>query len=85
MQRDAKGQYLFDLLCHHLNLLEKDYFGIRFVDPDKQRVSKNSKHKGSTRLINKPEALNLFSLRDQPDPAVRCHHFKFIVLDLDGI
>lgn len=38
MQRDAKGQYLFDLLCHHLNLLEKDYFGIRFVDPDKQRV-----------------------------------------------
>ncbi|ELK05472.1 FERM domain-containing protein 5 [Pteropus alecto] len=37
VQRDAKGQYLFDLLCHHLNLLEKDYFGIRFVDPDKQR------------------------------------------------
>ncbi|XP_074822776.1 FERM domain-containing protein 5 isoform X3 [Natator depressus] len=37
MTRDAKGQYLFDLLCHHLNLLEKDYFGIRFVDPDKQR------------------------------------------------
>ncbi|KAL8197365.1 UNVERIFIED_CONTAM: FERM domain-containing protein 5 [Gekko kuhli] len=37
LERDAKGQYLFDLLCHHLNLLEKDYFGIRFVDPDKQR------------------------------------------------
>uniref|UniRef100_I3J2V9 FERM domain-containing protein 5 n=1 Tax=Oreochromis niloticus TaxID=8128 RepID=I3J2V9_ORENI len=35
--RDAKGQYLFDLICHHLNLLEKDYFGIRYVDPDKQR------------------------------------------------
>lgn len=39
LQRDAKGQYLFDVLCHHLNLLEKDYFGIRYVDPDKQRVS----------------------------------------------
>uniref|UniRef100_A0A3B3ZXW8 FERM domain-containing protein n=1 Tax=Periophthalmus magnuspinnatus TaxID=409849 RepID=A0A3B3ZXW8_9GOBI len=38
IQRDAKGQYLFDLICHHLNLLEKDYFGIRYVDPDKQRV-----------------------------------------------
>lgn len=38
LQRDAKGQYLFDLICHHLNLLEKDYFGIRYVDPDKQRV-----------------------------------------------
>ncbi|XP_041073871.1 FERM domain-containing protein 5-like [Polyodon spathula] len=37
IQRDAKGHYLFDLICHHLNLLEKDYFGIRFVDPDKQR------------------------------------------------
>ncbi|XP_059495258.1 FERM domain-containing protein 5-like isoform X2 [Stegostoma tigrinum] len=35
--RDAKGHYLIDLLCHHMNLLEKDYFGIRFVDPDKQR------------------------------------------------
>ncbi|KAG9340727.1 hypothetical protein JZ751_020319, partial [Albula glossodonta] len=35
--RDAKGQFLFDLICHHLNLLEKDYFGIRYVDPDKQR------------------------------------------------
>ncbi|NXT81369.1 FRMD5 protein, partial [Zapornia atra] len=33
LQRDAKGQYLFDLLCHHLNLLEKDYFGIRFLSP----------------------------------------------------
>ncbi|XP_067356799.1 FERM domain-containing protein 5 isoform X2 [Channa argus] len=37
IQRDAKGQYLFDLICHHLNLLERDYFGIRYVDPDKQR------------------------------------------------
>ncbi|XP_041853174.1 FERM domain-containing protein 5 isoform X4 [Melanotaenia boesemani] len=37
IQRDAKGQYLFDVICHHLNLLEKDYFGIRYVDPDKQR------------------------------------------------
>ncbi|XP_067827386.1 FERM domain-containing protein 5 isoform X2 [Heptranchias perlo] len=37
IQRDAKGHYLIDLLGHHMNLLEKDYFGIRFVDPDKQR------------------------------------------------
>lgn len=57
MQRDAKGQYLFDLLCHHLNLLEKDYFGIRFVDPDKQRVSQNSSHKPITGLVNRPESL----------------------------
>ncbi|XP_016318934.1 FERM domain-containing protein 5-like [Sinocyclocheilus anshuiensis] len=37
VQRDAKGQWLFEQVCQHLNLLEKDYFGIRFVDPDKQR------------------------------------------------
>ncbi|XP_073693221.1 LOW QUALITY PROTEIN: FERM domain-containing protein 5 [Garra rufa] len=37
VQRDGKGQWLFEQVCKHLNLLEKDYFGIRFVDPDKQR------------------------------------------------
>ena len=58
MQRDAKGQYLFDLLCHHLNLLEKDYFGIRFVDPDKQRVSPYSKHGWERRSVGKLEALS---------------------------
>uniref|UniRef100_A0A8C1IS44 FERM domain containing 5 n=2 Tax=Cyprinus carpio TaxID=7962 RepID=A0A8C1IS44_CYPCA len=42
VQRDAKGQWLFEQVCQHLNLLEKDYFGIRFVDPDKQRVSSYS-------------------------------------------
>ncbi|XP_061534138.1 FERM domain-containing protein 5 isoform X2 [Phycodurus eques] len=44
IQRDAKGQYLFDLICHHLNLLEKDYFGIRYVDPDKQRDHERQRH-----------------------------------------
>ena len=58
LQRDAKGQYLFDLLCHHLNLLEKDYFGIRFVDPDKQRVSPYSKHGWERRSVSKLEALS---------------------------
>lgn len=58
LQRDAKGQYLFDLLCHHLNLLEKDYFGIRFVDPDKQRVSLYSKHGLGRGSVGKPEALS---------------------------
>ncbi|XP_066504467.1 FERM domain-containing protein 5 [Hoplias malabaricus] len=37
VQSDAKGQWLFEQTCHHLSLLEKDYFGIRYVDPDKQR------------------------------------------------
>ncbi|XP_035494987.1 FERM domain-containing protein 3 isoform X2 [Scophthalmus maximus] len=37
IQRDTKGQFLLDHVCNHYNLLEKDYFGIRYVDPEKQR------------------------------------------------
>uniref|UniRef100_A0A8C2WRQ9 FERM domain containing 3 n=1 Tax=Cyclopterus lumpus TaxID=8103 RepID=A0A8C2WRQ9_CYCLU len=37
IQRDTKGQFLLDYVCNHYNLLEKDYFGIRYVDPEKQR------------------------------------------------
>lgn len=39
LQRNTKGQFLFDHVCNHYNLLEKDYFGIRYVDPEKQRVT----------------------------------------------
>uniref|UniRef100_A0A4W3IR98 FERM domain-containing protein 3 n=1 Tax=Callorhinchus milii TaxID=7868 RepID=A0A4W3IR98_CALMI len=37
IQRDTKGQFLIDHVCNHFSLLEKDYFGIRYVDPVKQR------------------------------------------------
>uniref|UniRef100_A0A8C7Z4F6 FERM domain-containing protein 3 n=1 Tax=Oryzias sinensis TaxID=183150 RepID=A0A8C7Z4F6_9TELE len=37
IQKDTKGQFLLDHVCNHYNLLEKDYFGIRYVDPEKQR------------------------------------------------
>uniref|UniRef100_A0A3Q2CIE5 FERM domain containing 3 n=1 Tax=Cyprinodon variegatus TaxID=28743 RepID=A0A3Q2CIE5_CYPVA len=33
----TRGQFLLDHVCNHYNLLERDYFGIRYVDPDKQR------------------------------------------------
>ncbi|XP_068613904.1 FERM domain-containing protein 3-like, partial [Brachionichthys hirsutus] len=36
-RRDTKGQFLLDRVCNHYNLLERDYFGIRYVDPEKQR------------------------------------------------
>lgn len=29
-----------DMVCEHLNLLEKDYFGLTFADTDTQKVSK---------------------------------------------
>nr|XP_020668485.1 FERM domain-containing protein 3 isoform X2 [Pogona vitticeps] len=37
IQRETKGQFLIDYVCNHYSLLEKDYFGIRYVDPEKQR------------------------------------------------
>lgn len=37
-QKDTLGQWLFDRVCEKLNLVEKDYFGLRYVDADNQRV-----------------------------------------------
>lgn len=39
LQKDTLGHSLFDQVCAKLNLVEKDYFGLRYVDADKQRVS----------------------------------------------
>ncbi|CAG0920774.1 unnamed protein product [Notodromas monacha] len=36
-QGHHKGQYLMDQVCCKLNLMEKDYFGLRYVDDTKQR------------------------------------------------
>lgn len=32
LQRKSKGQDLLDKVCEHLNLLEKDYFGLTYED-----------------------------------------------------
>ncbi|NWV49711.1 E41L1 protein, partial [Daphoenositta chrysoptera] len=37
VEKHARGQMLFDLVCEHLNLLEKDYFGLTFCDSDSQK------------------------------------------------
>ncbi|XP_061759836.1 band 4.1-like protein 1 [Nerophis ophidion] len=34
VEKFAKGQTLLDMVCGHLNLLERDYFGLTFQDPD---------------------------------------------------
>lgn len=39
LQAKHKGRYLLDYICSQLNLIERDYFGIRFIDPEKQRVN----------------------------------------------
>ncbi|XP_051719861.1 band 4.1-like protein 3b isoform X6 [Ctenopharyngodon idella] len=37
VEKRAKGQTLFEKVCDHLNLLEKDYFGITYRDADGQK------------------------------------------------
>ncbi|KAL4228332.1 FERM domain-containing protein 5 [Mactra antiquata] len=35
--KETLGQYVLDKVCDSLNLVEKDYFGLRYVDAEKQR------------------------------------------------
>uniref|UniRef100_A0A8C4GW62 FERM domain-containing protein n=1 Tax=Dicentrarchus labrax TaxID=13489 RepID=A0A8C4GW62_DICLA len=37
IEKHSKGQILMDMVCEHLNLLEKDYFGLTFADTDTQK------------------------------------------------
>ncbi|XP_055665774.1 band 4.1-like protein 2 isoform X11 [Falco peregrinus] len=37
LEKRAKGQVLFDKVCEHLNLLEKDYFGLLFYENSEQK------------------------------------------------
>ncbi|XP_044922299.1 band 4.1-like protein 2 isoform X3 [Mustela nigripes] len=37
LEKRAKGQVLFDKVCEHLNLLEKDYFGLLFQESPEQK------------------------------------------------
>ncbi|XP_028294937.1 band 4.1-like protein 2 isoform X2 [Gouania willdenowi] len=37
VEKRAKGQYLFFKVCEHLNLLEKDYFGLSYTDSHEQK------------------------------------------------
>ncbi|XP_056911765.1 band 4.1-like protein 3b isoform X26 [Takifugu flavidus] len=37
VEKGARGQMLFDKVCEHLNLLERDYFGITYRDVENQK------------------------------------------------
>ncbi|XP_060908317.1 band 4.1-like protein 2 isoform X10 [Labrus mixtus] len=37
VEKRAKGQFLFFKVCEHLNLLEKDYFGLSYTDSHEQK------------------------------------------------
>uniref|UniRef100_A0A8C5QP50 Erythrocyte membrane protein band 4.1 like 3 n=1 Tax=Leptobrachium leishanense TaxID=445787 RepID=A0A8C5QP50_9ANUR len=37
VEKRTRGQFLFDKVCEHLNLLEKDYFGVTYRDSENQK------------------------------------------------
>ncbi|XP_072238978.1 band 4.1-like protein 1 isoform X8 [Leuresthes tenuis] len=37
IEKHSKGQTLMDMVCEHLNLLEKDYYGLTFADTESQK------------------------------------------------
>ncbi|XP_061452037.1 band 4.1-like protein 3 isoform X10 [Rhineura floridana] len=37
VEKRSKGHVLFDIVCEHLNLLEKDYFGLTYKDMESQK------------------------------------------------
>ncbi|XP_059974967.1 band 4.1-like protein 3 isoform X3 [Mesoplodon densirostris] len=37
VEKRSRGQVLFDKVCEHLNLLEKDYFGLTYQDAENQK------------------------------------------------
>ncbi|XP_067218227.1 band 4.1-like protein 3b isoform X10 [Chanodichthys erythropterus] len=68
-QKRAKGQALFEKVCDHLNLLEKDYFGITYRDAEGQKnwldSSKEIKKQISTDPCNFAFSVKFYP----PDPA----------------
>lgn len=40
-QKNDLGQVVLDYVCDILNIVEKDYFGLRYVDTNRHRVSQN--------------------------------------------
>lgn len=39
LQPQDKGRYILEYVCKQLNILEMDYFGLRYVDKERERVS----------------------------------------------
>ncbi|XP_067218232.1 band 4.1-like protein 3b isoform X15 [Chanodichthys erythropterus] len=69
VEKRAKGQALFEKVCDHLNLLEKDYFGITYRDAEGQKnwldSSKEIKKQISTDPCNFAFSVKFYP----PDPA----------------
>ncbi|XP_066273456.1 FERM domain-containing protein 5-like isoform X1 [Branchiostoma lanceolatum] len=73
IQKDAKGQFLIDHVCSNLNLLEKDYFGLRFVDAEKQRHWLDPIKNVCKQMKSNPPFLLCFRVKFYPPEPYRLH------------
>ncbi|KAI8481260.1 FERM domain-containing protein 3 [Branchiostoma belcheri] len=71
--KDSKGQFLIDHVCGNLNLLEKDYFGLRFVDAEKQRHWLDPIKNVCKQMKSNPPFLLCFRVKFYPPEPSKLH------------
>uniref|UniRef100_H0X399 Erythrocyte membrane protein band 4.1 like 2 n=1 Tax=Otolemur garnettii TaxID=30611 RepID=H0X399_OTOGA len=69
LEKHAKGQVLFDKVCEHLNLLEKDYFGLMFQETPEQKNWLDPAKKIKRQLRNLPWLFTFNVKFYPPDPS----------------
>ncbi|XP_059970839.1 band 4.1-like protein 2 isoform X8 [Mesoplodon densirostris] len=69
LEKRAKGQVLFDRVCEHLNLLEKDYFGLVFQENSEQKNWLDPAKEMKRQLRNLPWLFSFNVKFYPPDPS----------------
>ncbi|KAM6465708.1 band 4.1-like protein 2 isoform 2-T2 [Liasis olivaceus] len=69
LEKKAKGQVLFDKVCEHLNLLERDYFGLVFQDHTDQKNWLDSSKEIKKQIRNLPWLFTFNVKFYPPDPS----------------
>ncbi|MXQ88738.1 hypothetical protein E5288_WYG003397 [Bos mutus] len=69
LEKRAKGQVLFDKVCEHLNLLEKDYFGLMFQENPEQKNWLDPAKEIKRQLRNLPWLFSFNVKFYPPDPS----------------
>ncbi|KAM3856618.1 band 4.1-like protein 2 isoform 4-T4 [Vipera latastei] len=69
LEKKTKGQVLFDKVCEHLNLLERDYFGLLFQDHTDQKNWLDSSKEIKKQIHNLPWQFTFNVKFYPPDPS----------------
>ncbi|NXE11014.1 E41L2 protein, partial [Lophotis ruficrista] len=69
LEKRTKGQVLFDKVCEHLNLLEKDYFGLLFYENSEQKNWLDSSKEIKRQIRSLPWAFTFNVKFYPPDPS----------------